>query len=298
MLPASKAGVHAVIRGFLGNIHVVRMRFLQTGVRDADESGSLLQLADILGAAVAHTAAQAAHKLIHRFGKQALIRHASLDALGHELFVVGLEIAVLRAALHRGDGAHAAIGLELAPLIDFQFAGRLFAAGNQRADHNHIRAGGQPLHEIAGEFDAAVTDYGNALLLRDACRVEDGGHLRHADAGDDASRANGAGADANLDAVRARIDERFGRLRRSDIAGDELRVGERVLHGAAGVEDVMGMAVRRVEHQRIHADLQQTLGALQHVVRDADGGGAEQPSLRVLGGVRIFDGLFDVLNGD
>ena len=52
----------------------------------------------------------------------------------------------------------------------------------------------------------------------------DRGDHRHADAGDDARRADGAGADADLDGVDAEVDQRFGRLRGRDIAGDQIDV--------------------------------------------------------------------------
>ena len=58
------------------------------------------------------------------------------------------------------------------------------------------------------------------------------------------------------------------------------------------------MAMRRIQNKRIRTNLQQLLGALQHVVRDPNRGGTKQPSLRVLGGIRILHGFLDVLNGN
>ena len=60
----------------------------------------------------------------------------------------------------------------------------------------------------------------------------------------------------------------------------------------------MGMAVGRIQHQHIRAGLQQRAGPLQHIPGDADGGGTQQTALRVPGGVGIFYGLFNVLDGD
>ena len=45
--------------------------------------------------------------------------------------------------------------------------------------------------------------------------------LRHADAGDDAGRADRARADADLDAIGARLDEGLGRVARNDVAANE-----------------------------------------------------------------------------
>ena len=55
--------------------------------------------------------------------------------------------------------------------------------------------------------------------------VIDGGDLRHADAGHHAGGADGAGADADLDAVGAGLDEGVGAVGGGDVAGDELHVG-------------------------------------------------------------------------
>ena len=65
--------------------------------------------------------------------------------------------------------------------------------------------------------------------------VVDRRDLRDADAGDDARRADRAGADADLDRVGARVDERLGRLRRRDVAGDDRDV-ERALSSRDRVE--------------------------------------------------------------
>ena len=52
--------------------------------------------------------------------------------------------------------------------------------------------------------------------------VEDGGDLRHADAGDDAGGADGAGTDADLDGVGAGVDEVAGAFGGGDVAGDDV----------------------------------------------------------------------------
>ena len=58
------------------------------------------------------------------------------------------------------------------------------------------------------------------------------------------------------------------------------------------------MAVRRVEHQGVHARLDQRARAVKDVVRHADGCGAEQAAVLVLRGVRVFHDLLDVFYGD
>ena len=52
----------------------------------------------------------------------------------------------------------------------------------------------------------------------------DRGDLRHADPGDDAGRADRAGPDADLDAVRAGVDQRLGAGAGGDVAADDVDV--------------------------------------------------------------------------
>ena len=140
----------------------------------------------------------------------------------HQLLVVLLEVAVLGAAGHGAQGAHAAVDLELAALVHLSVAGGLLAARQQGAQHDHVGAGGQGLGQIAGVLHAAVGDDGHAVLGGHAGGVIDSGDLGHADAGHHAGGADGAGADADLHAVGARLNEGAGALRGGHIAGDEL----------------------------------------------------------------------------
>ena len=117
-----------------------------------------------LRADITHGRAQAAGELVHDIADRALVGHLAFDAFGHEfqrVLDVLLEIAVGRAARHRADRAHAAIGLVGAALPEKHFARRLVGAGEQRADHGDVGAGGERFRQIAGIFDAAVGDHGH-----------------------------------------------------------------------------------------------------------------------------------------
>ena len=81
-----------------------------------------------------------------------------------------LEIAVGRAARHRAERAHAAIGLVGAALVQIDLARALVGAGEQRADHRAVGAGGDRLGEIAGVADAAVGDDRHAVRCGSARR--------------------------------------------------------------------------------------------------------------------------------
>src|SRR5690606_31028738 len=99
------------------------------------------------------------------------------------------------------DGPHAAIGLEGAALVQIDLTRAFIRAGQERADHDGRRPGGDRLGEIAGELDAAIGDDRNILVARSVDGGHDGGKLRHTDAGDDACRADRAGTDTDLDRI-------------------------------------------------------------------------------------------------
>ena len=96
--------------------------------------------------------------------------------------------------------------------------GRLLGAGQRRADHQHVRAGGDRLGQLAAAAHAAVGDDRHVAAglgeVRVARRrdVADGGHLRHADAEHLARRARGARADADEDRRGALVHQREGGL--------------------------------------------------------------------------------------
>ena len=147
--------------------------FAQAGAGDADELRLVVKLGDVLRADIAHRRTQAAGELMQHIGDRALIRHLAFDAFRHELERVLdllLEIAVGGAARHGADRAHAAIGFVGAALIEEDLARRLVGAGEQRADHGAIAAGGERLGEVAGIFDAAVGDHRRLGFARDADR--------------------------------------------------------------------------------------------------------------------------------
>src|ERR1043166_8670049 len=136
--------LQGIIRCFPCDRHVVRMRFAQTGRGDAYEFGARAQLFDGGAAHVAHAAAHAADHLIKHVADGTLVRHASLDPLGHELperKLAVLEVAVAASVLHRRQRTHAAHHLETSPLEQKRLARTLFGAGEHRP-HHHARGPG------------------------------------------------------------------------------------------------------------------------------------------------------------
>jgi len=261
-------------------------------------SASGAELVDGAAPHVAHPAAQPADHLEEHVGHRALVGHAPLDALGDELLrahLAVLEVAVGRAVLHGGERAHAADHLEAAPLHEDPLAGALLGAGEHRAHHHRLGAGGERLDDVARVLDAAVGDDRHVAGPLD--RVHHRGELRHAHAGDDARGADRAGAHADLDRVDAARDQGRRAVARGHVAGDELDVGEALAHRGGGVEHALRVAVRGVEHQHVDAGSHERLRARKVVARRADRGGHAQAAVAVLVGRGVLPALVQVLHG-
>src|SRR6185295_17182612 len=71
MLPMS---VHPVVRGFLGDLHVVHVRFAHAGGSDLDELGLRAHLLDGGASRIAHAGAQPPHQLVDDRDRRALVR--------------------------------------------------------------------------------------------------------------------------------------------------------------------------------------------------------------------------------
>ena len=277
------------------------MAFRQAGIGDLDEAGTLLQILDGAAAGIAHRGLHAADQLVNDILGRPLERHLAFDTLGHQLHLVldvGLEIAVGAAARHRADAAHAAIALIGAALIQEGFARRFGRARQQRADHDAAGARSQRLGDVTRRAQTAVGDHRHAMLVRFIGRIHDGGQLRHAHAGDDAGGADGAGADADLHAVRAGVDQRLGRFGGGDIAGHDLDMVGQLLDRFHRDRDLLAVAMGGVDDDQVAFRVDQRLAALQPLVAHGRCGGDAQPARRILGRLRIGDGLLDILDGD
>src|SRR5690606_7942300 len=117
-------------------------------------------------------------------------------------------------------------------------------------------------------------------------------------AGNNARGADRTRSDANLDAVRAGIDQRHRAVGGGHVAGDDAyRIGQ-LLRPRDRVEYALRMAVGGVDDQQVDARVDKAFGALEPVVTDAGGGRHAKPTLRVLRGMRVELRLLDVLDGD
>ena len=86
-----------VVRGFFGNADVVDMTFTYTRVGNWHEYRAGSHLVDILTAGISHRRAQAPRELVENLDDAALVRHAPLDSLRHQLLELSrgiLEISI------------------------------------------------------------------------------------------------------------------------------------------------------------------------------------------------------------
>src|SRR6185312_1926743 len=90
--PRLVSGIQPIVRRFLGDLDVVRMGFGDTGAGDLHELRLRAHVLDRGRAQVAHRGAQAADQLVDDVAQRAAVRHATLDAFGHQLVGVGLVV--------------------------------------------------------------------------------------------------------------------------------------------------------------------------------------------------------------
>src|SRR6267378_385774 len=293
--------LHAVVGGFLGDDYVVDVGFAEAGGGDAHEFTFFGELVQGAGADVAHAAFEATDELIGEAVERSFIGDTAFDTFGDGFAALGRVLddgVAVRARVHGASGAHAAIGLEGAALIENRFAGGFFGAGEKAADHDAGSAGGDSLGDVAGEFNAAVGDDGNAGAFRGARGFHDGGDLRDAGAGDHARGADGAGSHADFQAVDAEGDEILCAFVGSDIAGDELHVGQAMANGFDGIHHARGVAMRGVDGDDVGFVLGHFDGALEEITGGADSRADAQPTLFIFCGARIFEFYLDVFYGD
>src|ERR1035438_8677076 len=156
-----------------GNDHIVDMTLAEAGAGDTHKLRFLLQFRDGAATQVTHSGAQAADELEDHGLERSAIGNAALDALRDKLgetILAGalaldyaftaqlgtgkiggaLEVTLAGALAHGCQGAHAAIALEAASLIENGFAGALVDAGKEGADHDGTGAGGDGLGDFSG----------------------------------------------------------------------------------------------------------------------------------------------------
>ena len=250
---------------------------------------------------VAHAAFEATDELVGERTERTFVGDAAFDAFGDGFSTVARVLhdgIAVGTGVHGTDGAHTAIRLEGAALIENCFAGRFLSAGEEAADHDAACAGSDGFGDIAGIFDATVGDDRNAGALCGARSFHDGGELGNSSSGDDTSGADGTRSDADLEAVNAERNEIFCAIVRGDVARDDLHFGKAMANRFDGFHDFCGVAVGSVDGEDVGFGFGHFDGAFEKITGGADGGSGKEAALLVLCCVGIFELFLDVFYGD
>ena len=202
----------------------------------------------------------------------------------------------LRHCAHR---AHAAVGLESTALVEDGFAGALFGAGEQAADHDAVGAGRDGLGDVARILDAAVGDERNAGLSALPWRASAMAVICGTPAPETTRVVQiEPGPMPTLtpsapSAISSRAPSKVATLpAMSSTSGNCFLMWLT----ASSTRLLWPWAVSITSTSTLL--LTSSLRALQEIAGRADGRADTQTSLLVLGGVRVLEFLLDVLNGD
>ena len=260
----------------------------------------LLELGDGVGADVLESVLDAAVEVGQELKDGAFVGDRAADTLGY-LELVGLVVEVPvhgRAlgvlAVHRLDGAHAAVLLQPDAVVEEVLAGRLGGAGQQRAHHDRARADAEGLDDVADGLDAAVGDDGHAVARRVLGDLVDGRRLGAAHRHHLLRDADGPGAHAHAQPVGAGLDE-VARLRHADhVAGHHLELRVRRLYVLDHLDLVDRVALRGVQDDDVDPGLDQLPQPQLVGLARPHGGPDEQLLVPVLGGVGVAAVLLQV----
>ena len=86
-----------IVGRFFGDLHVMDMGFTNASTSNLYELRALVKFRNGRAATIAHARANAALELMHDGADGAFVRHAALNALGHEFF--GIVLRVLKVAI-------------------------------------------------------------------------------------------------------------------------------------------------------------------------------------------------------
>lgn len=152
-----------------------------------------------------------------------------------------------------------------------------------RADHRRRRARGQGKRDVARVPHTAVGPDVFAQFAGGSGALGDRGELRAADAGHHPRRAHRAGADTDLDDVRARVDEVAGAFGGHDVARHDRHLRRHRTNRLERGDHLFLVPVRGVDDQRVDARGQHRFGLRRDVAVHTDRGGDAQLALCVGG---------------
>jgi hypothetical protein len=115
---------------------------------------------------------------------------------------------------------------------------------------------------------------------------------------DDTGRTDRPGAHPDFDGVNTPLHQGLRRLGRPYVPGDELGIGKAFLRPGHRLQDTLGMAMGRIDHQDVRSRIEERLGTVQIGSGGSDGRPDPQPPVLVLAGVGVLPALEDVLHRD
>ncbi len=119
-------------------------------------------------------------------------------------------------------------------------------------------------------------------------------HLRNTHSGDNPSCADGSRANANLNGIRTRVDQRPGSICCCNIAGDNIYRGEHLLNLSDPAQHATRMPVRGVYNNRIHTGLHQAFATFRGIPTCTYRSGNAQPPKLIFTGLGKLGLLLDI----
>ena len=209
-----------------------------------------------------------------------------------------MEIAVSRPGFHRVDRAHAAVGLELTPVVDNRLPGRFVRTGEHRPAHHAVAACRQRFHHIARVAQTAVGDDRHARALDSLRGLEDSRQLRHAHTRNDTRGADRARTDTHFHTVSTVLHKILRSLSGSDIPHYDIQFRIFRLYRPQCIHNVLRVSVRRVEHDSVHTLFVERVHAVHIVCRDTHARSAAQATFRVLASIGEVFQFGDIFVGN
>ncbi len=207
-----------------------------------DKGGALGELFQLAGAHVGTGGAHAAQNVAHGILDRTAVGQQHGFTLGGAVFGNAAGMFV-----HGAGGAHAVELHEgFAVYID-DLATALFVGCQHAAQHDEVGTAAERFGDVARAGTAAVTDDLAAEAVGRIGTLDDGGELRITDTGLDASGADRARADADLDDVGAGEDQLFDHLAGHHVARQNDVVGAGFTNFAHELDEVFGVAIGHVD---------------------------------------------------
>ena len=276
--------------------------FFEAGASHSDETRLRVETFDGCATREPHAGAQPADELGQLVGQRPFVGNHPLDTFRHQFGFDAtlLEVPVTRSLglFHGAYRAHPSIGLEGPALVQDLLAGRLFDAGEERTDHDHIGARRESLGNVAGKADTSIGDHRNTVLRSHLRALHNRGNLRHPSARHHPGRTDRAWSDADLECVRSQRDEFTRRFPGGDISYNQRGVREFSLDPLRHLHHASRVGMRTIEAENVDLTFDQGGAAFGDIVGDTDPGRHPQPAELILAGVGVVVRLLDVLDGD